>query len=613
MCGLAGVVSWSPSNDATDLRPLIPYLRRRGPDDFGQHSMGACTFLHARLAINDLSSNARQPFLNEDQTVMAICNGEIYNHAELRTRVLARGHHLRSYSDNEILVHLYEDYGEGFISMIEGEFAFAIWDIRRETLLLSRDPFGVKPLYYLQKTATFYFSSDFSSLAREVLSDKTLSRDALNLYVVFRYVPAPLTLFDGIRKLPPGHYLRVRRNSCDVCRYWEYRPAPHAALGIEEATRNIRDNVLEAVESRLMSDVPFGVFLSGGLDSAILVAALRMLGRSHIKTYSIGFLDEGNDTGNEFSYSDAVALAFESDHTKIVGTEATFYDDFQIWIEAMGEPVAAPAAIPLLHLSRRVAQDVKVVLNGQGADEMFGGYLWYQSMCRQYGQQAPHELYLDCYAGIQERQKNRLLTDSWREPEIAATTVNDVLGRLERSIVQTEPLCTAAFLDAHFGLPEVGLKEVDAVTMFFGLEARVPFLAANLVSVASRIPQSLKVSGSTEKFVLRRAFEDVLPPAITGRQKLGFPVPVATWYRGKLGAIARDVVLSRRALSRGIFDEGHLRQLVLSEELSSDCSRNQTFRFLVLELWLRRFLENDDTNPFTPDTQGHCAGNSGTS
>jgi asparagine synthase (glutamine-hydrolysing) len=604
MCGLAGIVSWSQASDATEWGRLFPYLRRRGPDDLGQRSMGACTFLHARLAINDLSANARQPFVNEDQTVMAVCNGEIYNYAKLRRRILARGHHLYSRSDNEILVHLYEDYGEDFISMIEGEFAIAIWDARREVLLLARDRFGVKPLYYLQKAATFYFSSDFSSLAREVLTDKTLSRDALNLYVVFRYVPAPLTLFHGIRKLLPGHYLRVSRNSSDVCRYWEYRPAPRER-NIEKATRNVRDNVIAAVKSRLMSDVPIGVFLSGGLDSAILVAALRMLGHSHIKTYSIGFLDEGNDTGNEFAYSDAVALAFESDHTKILETEAAFYDAFQVWIEAMGEPVAAPASIPLLQLSRRVAQDVKVVLNGQGADEMFGGYLWYQSMCSRYGQQAPHLLYLDCYAGIQENRKNRLLTDSWRAPEIAVSMVSDVLGRLERSIVQREPLCTAAFLDAHFGLPEVGLKEVDAVTMFFGLEARVPFLAANLVSVACGIPQSLKVSGGTEKFVLRRAFKDVLPPAVAGRQKLGFPVPVATWYKGKLGAIARDVVLGRRALSRGIFDEERLRELVLSEELSSDCSRNQTFRFLVLELWLRRFLENDDTNPFTPDIHGH--------
>ena len=593
MCGLAGVVCRARNDGAEALARLRPYLRRRGPDDEGLRKIGGCTFLHARLAINDLSVNARQPFVSEDGAIMAMCNGEIYNYSALRQLVLANGHQLHSHSDNEVIVHLYQDHGPEFIHLLEGEFAIAIWDNRKQLLFLARDRFGVKPLYYLEQEGNFYFSSDFASLACEILSDKTLSREALNLYLVFRYVPAPLTLFQAIKKVSPGHYLLIGPNSTRDVTYWQLAPNP-ARFDVEQAVVDIRDAVLSAVESRLMSDVPVGVFLSGGLDSAVIVAAMKELGRECVRTFSIGFSDEANDPGNEFPFSDAVAAAFHTDHTRIVTTEESVYSDFQQWIEAMGEPIGAPAAIPLFQLARRAAGDVKVVLNGQGADEMFGGYGWYQAMLRRYGELPTHSLFLACYAGVQESEKNHLLSPGWKLPRIAEESVESVLRRLDPSIVREQPLDAVTFLDSHFGLPEIGLKEVDAATMFFGLEARVPFLAAPLVSLAAGLPHGMKICGGEEKFTLRRAFEHLLPSSVARRQKLGFPVPVAAWYRGQLGSLTRSLLLSRRALERGIFDESKLHDLLLADELSSDCSRNRTFRFLVLELWLRKFIDGDD-------------------
>jgi asparagine synthase (glutamine-hydrolysing) len=588
MCGIAGIVSTNTNFDFSRINAFEVYLQNRGPDDTGSFQLNNCAFLHKRLSILDLSPNGKQPFFNETKTVMGVCNGEVYNYLPLRDFLIAKKHRFVSNSDSEVVVHLYEEYGEKFIEHIEGEYAIAIWDDKKGELFLYMDRWGVKPLYFSQTADTFCFSSDFTSLVREFLVRKNLDIDALNQYIVFRYVPAPNTLFEDIKKVPGGHYVKIKDNVAELIKYFslEYNITPTFEAN---AVDRVREQTVKAIQSRLMSDVPLGVFLSGGIDSAIVVAAMHQLGINNIKTYAIGFKNEQDDIANEFEYSSSVAKHFKTDHAEIVMTENDFYESLDEWIDAMGEPVGAPAAIPLLWLSKIVSRDIKVVLNGQGSDEVFGGYGWYKRMLLSFDDENIPQQFLKHYAGIQEEEKNALLTNGFVRPHVSLDKVTEAFNAYKNSGV-SDNLSAVCYLDFQFGLSGVGLKEVDAVTMYHSLEARVPFLTHDLVKLGATIPQHLKINGNTEKYVLKQAFKDILPEKVINRTKLGFPVPVAAWSKKELGKLTREYVLGKKSLQRGLINKNMLKTLIDSEN-SSDCAQNKTFRFLVLELWLRKFLD----------------------
>ncbi len=588
MCGIAGIVSTNADFDFSRIKSFEAYLQNRGPDDTGSFQLNNCVFLHKRLSILDLSPNGKQPFFNGTRTVMAICNGEVYNYSPLRDFLLAKKYRFVSNSDSEVVVHLYEEYGERFIEHIEGEYAIAVWDSKKGELFLYGDRWGVKPLYYSGTTDAFCFSSDFTSLAKEFVTRKTIDIDALNQYIVFRYVPAPNTLFENIKKVPGGHYVKIKDNVVELIKYFslEYNITPTFE---ENAVDRVRELTVKAVQSRLMSDVPLGVFLSGGIDSAIVVSAMHQLGLNGIKTYAIGFKNEQNDVANEFEYSSSVAKHFNTDHTEVVMTENDFYESLDEWIDAMGEPVGAPAAIPLFWLSKIVSRDIKVVLNGQGADEVFGGYSWYKAMLPAFNRENVPRQFLRHYAGIQEEEKNALLTSDFARPHVCLEKVTEAF-KAYRNLGVSDKLSAVCYLDFQFGLSGVGLKEVDAVTMYNSLEARVPFLTHDLVKLGATIPHWLKINGGVEKYVLKQAFKDALPEKVINRTKLGFPVPVAAWSKRGLGQLMRESVLGKKSLQRGLLNKNMIEKLIDLEN-SSDCSQNKTFRFLVLELWLRKFLD----------------------
>lgn len=588
MCGIAGILTNRKNFDFDQVERFDKYLNHRGPDNKGKFQIDECVFFHRRLSIIDVSSNGNQPFLNENKTMMCIGNGEIFNYSSLRNSLISKGHIFNSGSDNEIIIHMYEEYGEKFVDYIEGEFAIAIWDNVKKQAFLYRDRFGVKPLYYLFYRGIFYFSSDFSSLAKEFLPNKTLDIEALNNFIVFRYTPAPDTLFQDIKKIPGGCYLKYSNNLLQLKPYFSltYKIKSYSE---ENIVKKVREQVITAVQSRLVSDVPLGVFLSGGLDSAIVVGIMHMLGIKDIKTYSIGF-EEQREISNEFIFSDTVARKFNTDHTRIVMSESDFYASINEWIEAMGEPIGAPAAIPLFWLSKIASKAVKVILNGQGSDEVFGGYTWYQNMLKDFNNdRVPHQ-FLQYYAGIQEKDKNRLMSPKFLRKNSAIIKASEVFKNYKKTGV-SDPLSQICYMDFKFGLPEVGLKEVDAVTMHYGLEARVPFLNYDLVQLGCSLEQNIKIKSGIEKYILKQAFKDMLPIEIIERQKLGFPVPVATWSKHGLGTRIKDVVLSKKSLNRGIFNTKELESFIYQEEKSSDCSHNKTFRLLVLELWFRKFLD----------------------
>lgn len=588
MCGIAGILSNQNNFDFGQVERFDKYLDHRGPDDKGKFQMDNCIFFHRRLSIIDVSSNGKQPFFNEDGTMMCIGNGEIYNYLSLRNNLIKRGHKFKSSSDNEIIVHMYEEYGEKFIDHIEGEFAIAIYDSIKKQTFLYRDRFGVKPLYYIINSGTLYFSSDFTSLAKEFLPNKDLDIKALNNFIVFRYVPAPDTLFKHIKKIPSGYYLKYSRDNIQVKKYFSltYNIQTYSE---KSAIKKVRENVIAAVKSRLIADVPLGVSLSGGLDSALVVAIMNMLGIKNIKTFSIGF-SEQREVSNEFIFSDIIAKKFNTNHTKIVMSENDFYNSINEWIIAMGEPIGAPAAIPLFCLSKIASKTVKVILNGQGSDELFGGYSWYNDMFKKIKKGQAHKQFIQYYAGIQEKEKNKLISSKFVRKNSAITKAREVFKNYINN-GQNDSLSQICYMDFQFGLPEVGLKEVDAVTMYYGLEARVPFLSYDLVQLACQLNQNFKIKSGVEKYILKQAFKDILPKEIIERQKLGFPVPVATWSKYKLGAMIKNIVLSKKSLSRNIFNAKELKSFIYQEEKSSDCSHNKTFRFLILELWFREFLD----------------------
>lgn len=613
MCGIAGYVLNGSQAEAAVVRNMCAQIVHRGPDDEGIHVDGGCGIGMRRLSIIDLGSG-HQPIANEDGTVWVVFNGEIYNYRELRGWLEGRGHRFRTASDTETLLHLWEEEGVDGIARLRGMFAYAIWDARTRQLMLARDRFGKKPLYYAASDQGLWFASEIKCL-RAAGVPLTVDEEALKLYFQFTYIPDPWTAFREVRKLPPGSWLisgpdgAVRQG-----RYWT-PPVPGAApetiTDDEEACRAIRSSVEDAVRARLVADVPLGAFLSGGIDSSIVVGCMARLSPDPVKTFSIGFEEAAF---NELHWAGAMARHSRTDHHQIVvrPDSASLVDRL---VRHFDEPFGDSSAIPTFIVSEFAARHVKVALSGDGGDELFAGYtrfrlgldrarfdrfplqlraaggwiadrLPYSTYGRNYLRMLTRRTALERYfeeITVPRYLRQELLQTQWMLPEGEAFLRTLFDGALLPD--QAGLLAQMLYYETAVNLPGDMLVKVDRMSMANSLEVRCPLLDAEVAEVAARIPNEMKMAGGRPKALLLRAFADLLPPELLDRPKMGFGVPLADWFRGPLRPMLWDSLTGRRFLDRGFVRPAFMRTLLEEHQSGRRDNYLWLWSLLVLERW----------------------------
>lgn len=624
MCSIAGELrldgaSANRIQSRATVSAMSAVLQHRGPDDSGLISSGPLTLGMRRLSIIDLEGG-RQPLANEDRSVWVVCNGEIYNYRELRTELQARGHHFRTGSDVEVIVHLYEEHGLEFVTRLRGMFAFALWDQRAQRLVLGRDRLGIKPLVFGIDDHRLLFASEIKGLLAAGLGGDT-DLQALHHYLTLGYVPTPYTIFSDIQKLLPGHLLIVEAGRMRLERYWrpDY-PAPMDGISPESYTEGLREHLSDAVRSHLVSDVPVGVFLSGGLDSATVLALMREHQRGPIKTFSVGFEEA---SFSELSDARKTAQHFETDHHELV-VPSSITDTIPGLIEAFDEPFADSSAIPLYHLSRFAREHVKVVLTGEGGDEVLAGYQTYvASKLAQWYRELPPILSrrvlprLTRMLPVSHRRvsfdykatrfargaflppasahlwwKTLLSEDAKAElyaaPAFDRMPTPEFYTNIYAGCPTTEWLSRLLHVDTMLGLPDDMLTKVDRVTMAHSLEARVPLLDNRLFDFLSTVPSDLKLKGRTTKYLLRRAMEKQLPRRILRGAKRGFNVPMPGWLAKDLRDFVGDVLSPARIKATGLFRPEVVSRLI-DEHTKRRADHSRTlWSLIVFEHWKQR-------------------------
>ncbi len=601
------------------LRLMCDQIRHRGPDDDGYHVDDGCGIGMRRLSIIDLNTG-HQPMSNEDGSVWVVCNGEIYNFRELRNDLEARGHRFTTQSDTETLVHLYEDAGADAVSRLRGMFAFALWDAKRRRLLLARDRFGKKPLYYAVLPSGLYFASELKCL-RAAGVPLELDPEALRLYFQFNYVPDPYSPFQAIRKLMPGTWLEYGADgSCRQQRYWRLPPpAEKAAPGMseEDAAKRLRGQFDEAVRIRMVADVPLGAFLSGGIDSSLVVASMALQSSEPVKTFSIGFEEAEY---NELEFASLVAKRYGTEHHQIIVRPDSVDLATRLACD-FDEPFADSSAIPTFIVSEFARRHVKVALSGDGGDELFAGYdsfraieklRWWDSVPRVMrrflafvADRLPYSAYGKNYLRMASRPsaleryfennyspyylRRRLLKPEWMPPADLAYLTHMFPDCLLPS--GADVLTQAMYFEATANLTGDMLVKVDRMSMANSLEVRCPLLDQNLAELASAIPHGWKLQNGAGKRILLRALGDRLPPEVLRRRKMGFGVPLAPWFRGSLRGFLREHVTSSQFLNRGIVSPEFVRQLLEEHDSGRRDNHHWLWSLLMLELWFRNFRQ----------------------
>ena len=628
MCGIAGLVDFDgPHAPESLVRAMCTAMCHRGPDDEGVMAIPRQAAPHEprailgnrRLSIIDVAGG-HQPMSNEDGTVWVVQNGEIYNFQELRARLVASGHTLKTNSDTEILVHMYEEFGDEFVRELDGMFALALWDDRRKRLLLARDRFGKKPLLYAEAGGRLSFGSEFQAILTDPAIRREIDYDALDEYLSFMSIPAPLTIYRQIRKLPPAHVLVRDAKGTTIKRYWSLQYLPKLQIDEEEAALEVRRLLTEAVRKRLISEVPLGAFLSGGVDSSAVVAIMAGLIGDRVKTFAIGFDDP---RFNELPYARRVAEKYGCDHHEFQ-VEPRAIEVVPTLVRHYGEPYADSSAIPSFYLAKLTRQHVTVALNGDGGDESFGGYGWHLgSRIAERWQRVPSAL-----RGLAEQAAAGLapLSSHRRSPLARLSRFMAAASRPraaryrhwlsiftpgmkaelyasphQRHADPIEAIFAAApsldavdamlHADMEWYLPTDLLPKVDIATMANSLEARSPFLDWQLTEFAARLPSTFKVKGRTSKYILKKAIADLVPAANIHRPKQGFAVPVGPWFRGELKDFLADHILSPRFQSRGLFAPAAVQRLFDDHQRGAADHAHHLWTLLMLELWFREFID----------------------
>lgn len=587
MCGIAGEIRFdSTSADTGALGRMLEVLAPRGPDGSGIVARGAVAFGHRRLKIIDLSEKAAQPMTDPDLGLTLTFNGCIYNYPELRAELEAKGYRFFSTGDTEVILKAYHAWGAECVERFHGMFAFAIHERDSGAVVLARDRFGIKPLYYADVGKGVRFASSLPALIAAGGVDTEIDRDALHHYMSFHaVVPPPRTILRGVRKLPPATVRRYAPDGSFADRvYWAppyERRAEDAGLSAEDWRDRVLASLRTAVKRRMVADVPVGVLLSGGVDSSVIVGLLAEEGQKDLMTFSIGFEEANGEKGDEFVYSDLIAETFSTDHHKIFVPSADLMDALPATVHAMSEPMVSYDNIGFFLLSREVAKHIKVVQSGQGADEVFAGYHWYPPLA------ASNDVVSD-YAKVFFDRSHEVLKTQLAPEWVAETDASRtfVARHLLASGAAT-PVDRALRLDSQVMLVDDPVKRVDNMTMAWGLEARVPFLDHELVELAATIPPEFKLAGGG-KGVLKEAARLVVPSAVIDRKKGYFPVPQLKYISGPYLDMVRDVLGSEPARARGLFRPEWLETLYADPAAHITPLRgSELWQAALLEMWLQ--------------------------
>jgi asparagine synthase (glutamine-hydrolysing) len=628
MCGINGIAYSPRSGRQVDEKRLIAMrdiLHHRGPDDGGVFVDGNIGLGHRRLSIVDVAHGA-QPMFNADRSCSIVYNGEVYNHADHRDDLIARGYKFQNRSDTETILHLYEAHGRDCVEYLRGMFAFAVWDKRKQELFIARDRFGVKPLYYVHDSdGNLFFASEIKALLSGGAIKPEINFNALPDQFANHGTSGDETLYQGVKRLMPGHTMVWKDGKIDIHEFWDLSFEPkHEARSDAEYIDEWRELFRQSVELRLMADVPLGMFLSGGIDSSAIAAMMSTMVTEPIKTFSVAFNERD---ANELEYARLVAKKFGTDHHEITITPEQFFEALPNLVWHEDEPIGFIASVPLYFVSKLAQQHVKVVLTGEGADETMSGYGRYAkalkllnygekyesvtpgflrdavrggvatlpaSMSRKLGrtflsrESDIENLFFDNFSVFSKSMQKELFARETRE-KIENTDPYFLQNALIDKCDAEDVLDKLLYADTKTYLHELLMKQ-DQMSMAASIESRVPFLDHKLVEFTARMPHEMKLRGGTTKWILREAMKGILPTEILERPKMGFPVPIGGWFRGEFKHIVDEYVLGSRAMERGIFDAGFVKKLVA--EHNAGANHDERLWSLVnFEIWQRRFID----------------------
>jgi asparagine synthase (glutamine-hydrolysing) len=627
MCGIYGILSLEGAQrrDPRILTRMGDAIVHRGPDDEGAFSDGPLHLGMRRLSIIDVSGG-HQPLTNEDGSIVVVCNGEIYNFKTLRRALTAEGHRFATQSDCEVIVHLYEAYGDAFLSRLEGMFALALWDRRRRRLLIARDPLGIKPLYYRVGAGELIFASEAKALFQVPGIAPAIDEGSLAQYLAFGYVCAPRSLFAGISKLSPGTALVAEGGRIKEWRYWELPPECDGGPSEGDWVEALRAELERSVRAQMVSDVPIGAFLSGGLDSSTVVAFMSRHSARPVKTYSIGFAgSSGAELYNELPYARTVARAFGTEHHEIlVQPDVASLLPGLIW--HLDEPIADAAFITTYLVSKFARSDVTVILSGVGGDELFGGYTRYLDQhYRRLYQRVPRGLRRAIFDPIARRlpsdrhgrllnrlrlakaflladqlpfeERYRRFMEVFSAAERGAllrappAAFDDCIARAFAATAAADPLRQLMDVDLATQMPEDLLMLTDKMSMAVSLECRVPLLDQRLTALAARIPGHVKMRGGALKSLMKRAVEGILPPEILSRGKRGFGAPIGAWFKSELARLVSEVLSPEAVARRGLLDPQAVALTVREHQLGREDRTDHLLALIALEIWCRLYFD----------------------
>jgi len=629
MCGICGKLEFDRNAkvSAPLIRSMLDTIRHRGPDDQGIYLSPQVGFGHARLSIIDLNSG-HQPLSNEDGTIWIVFNGEIYNYRELRTFLLAKGHTLKTQSDTEVIVHLYEELGPQCVEKLRGMFAFALWNENTKELFLARDRVGIKPLYYALNDRGIVFASEIKAILADPAIRRNLAPEIVDRFLTFLYVPGEETMLREISKLAPGHYLVAKNGKTKIRQYWDLSfRKPAESLSIGEAERELANLLAEAVELHMIADVPVGILLSGGVDSTAVLSCAAERTDKQISTFTVGFSDAG--FADERPYARLASEAFGSRHHEMTITAEDFIAFLPKYVWHMEEPVCEPPAVALYYVSKLARNHVKVLLSGEGGDEAFAGYDNYRNMAwlerlkqvwpagngaaswglahinslvhsGKVAKYAPlmNATFPDYYYsrtstpyryagnGIGELYSSDFMKSI--DKEYTIEPVRRLFSKMENLGVLDQML----YIDTKTWLPDDLLVKADKMTMANSLELRVPLLDHRLLEFAASLPASFKLKRFALKYIWKKALSKRVPTSILKRKKAGFPVPYEFWLRNNFKDQVRDILTDRKTIERGYFKKTAIEKLIGSNSDSGTYSK-EIFSLVALELWHRMFFDGE--------------------